>query len=247
MDETQFDSLRKLIDRVCSHPILALPKAGLEYSLDCDASDYGIGCALFQTHPDGEGKPIGFWSRSLLPAECNYSASERECLAVVWALKTLRPYLMYEKFTVYTDHAALQWLLTIDDPSGRLIRWRLRLAEYDFEVKYKKGKVNTQADALSRLHSSAETIPHDDNDDIPTFMTDLANTPSKNDVDPINVDFIDVQYAQGDADLTCNMEETQQFDPIKTEEILQEQLHDKFCASIRRMLNEGGNGIQHQR
>ena len=190
---------------------------------------------MFQTHSDGERKPIGFWSRSLLPAECNYSASERECLAVVWALKTLRPYLMYEKFVVYTDHAALHWLLTIDDPSGRFIRWRLRLAEFDFEVKYKKGKANTQANALSRLHTFAETKPHDENDDIPVFMNELDES-----IDPIDTDFIDLQYANVDSELACNLEENEQFDPIKPEEILQEQLHDKFCASIHRTLNEGG-------
>ena len=127
-------------------------------------------------------------------------------------------------------------MLTIDDPSGRLIRWRLRLAEFDFEVKYKKGKANTQADALSRLHTSAETKPHDDNDDIPVFMNELDKNES---IDQIDTDFIDLQYAKVDSELACNMEENEQFDPIKREEILQEQLHDKFCASIRRTLNEG--------
>ena len=84
----------------------------------------------------------------------------------------VRLYLMYEKFTVFTDHSTLYWLLTIDDPSGRLIRWRLRLAEYDFDVKYKKGKINTEPDALSRLNTTAETITHDDSDDIPVFSLD---------------------------------------------------------------------------
>ena len=243
LDATQLDSFNKLIERVCSPPVLALPKAGLPYSVDCDASDYGIGCALFQTHPDGERKPIGFWSRSLLPAEVNYSASERECLAVVWALKTLRPYLMYEKFVVYTDHAALHWLLTIDDPSGRLIRWRLRLAEYDFEVKYKKGKANTQADALSRLNTSAETILSDDNDDIPVFLLDLVNIELEENRDPDSVDFLDVQYAEQD-ELYAAMDDAASpevhFEPITREELLQAQLRDEFCASIRRKLNEGG-------
>lgn len=68
---------------------------------------------------------------------------------------------MYKRFTVYTDDAALHWLLTIYNPSRRLIRWILRLAEFTFEVKYKKGKTNTQADALSRLNKAAKTISHD--------------------------------------------------------------------------------------
>ena len=207
-DDEQRKSFDSLIDKVCYPPVLALPRANLPYSLDCDASDYGIGCALFQTHPDGERKPIGFWSRSLLPAEENYSASERECLAVVWALKTLRPYLMYEKFTVYTDHAALHWLLTITDPSGRLIRWRLRLAEYDFEVKYKKGKANTQADALSRLNTLSETIAHDDSDDIPAFLLeDELNVELKLNRAHDDDDFIELEYAEED-ELFAKMDPT---------------------------------------
>lgn len=55
LDDTQREAFQALIAKVCSPPVLALPKAGLPYSLDCDASDYGIGCALFQTHPDGSG------------------------------------------------------------------------------------------------------------------------------------------------------------------------------------------------
>ena len=86
---------------------------------------------------------------------------------------------MYERFTVFTDHAALHWLLTIDDPSGRVIRWRLRLAEYDFEVKYRKGKINTQADALSRLNTAAETIVHDDSDDIRVLSLDPVQIKGK--------------------------------------------------------------------
>ena len=169
LDEEQLKAFRALIDCVIHPPVLALPISGLKYSVDTDASAYGIGCALFQTHEDGERKPIGYWSRTLNDAERNYSASERECLAVVWALKTLRPYLLYEEFIVHTDHAALRWLLTIQEPSGRLVRWRLRLAEFNFQVMYKKGKENQQADALSRLRTLAETI-QDDWDEIPSFM-----------------------------------------------------------------------------
>ena len=87
--DEQVQAFRTLIDAVISPRVLALPVSGLPYSVDTDASDYGIGCALFQTHTDGERKPIGFWSRSLTDAERNYSAPERECLGVVRSLKTL--------------------------------------------------------------------------------------------------------------------------------------------------------------
>ena len=90
---------------------------------------------------------------------------------MVWALKTLRPYLLYEKFVAHTDHATLRWLLTIQEPSGRLLRWRFRLAEYNFHVMYKKGPQNVHADALSRLRTATETVA-DDWDEIPSFLVE---------------------------------------------------------------------------
>ena len=88
------------------------PKMGLPYSVDMDASDHQVGAALLQAYPDGSRKPIGYWSRSLITAEKNYSTSERECPAVVWALATLRPYLQGEDFIVHSDQAASVGLWT---------------------------------------------------------------------------------------------------------------------------------------
>lgn len=76
-DDEQKDAFTALLSKVGSPPEIDLPKANLRYSIDCDASDYGISWSLFQTHRDGERKPIGFWPRLLLAAEANYSASER--------------------------------------------------------------------------------------------------------------------------------------------------------------------------
>ncbi|CDF40830.1 unnamed protein product [Chondrus crispus] len=156
-DEPCKKAFHKLKDAILAPPVLALPKKDLPYSVDIDASDYQIGAALVQTHPDAQRKLIGFFSRTLASAERNYSVSEKECLAVIWAVQTLRPYLYGEHFIVHTDHASLRWLMNVTDPSGRLIRWRLRLSEFDFEIKYKKGKANSQADALSRLRTAGET------------------------------------------------------------------------------------------
>lgn len=74
--------------------VLALPKANIAYSLDCEDRDYVIRCTLFQPKPDEEREPIGLWSRSPLRAEENYSASERDCIAAVRKLTTLRSYVM---------------------------------------------------------------------------------------------------------------------------------------------------------
>ena len=177
LNDEQLKAFRTFSDRICSPPVLALPVPNLPYSVDTDACAYGLGATLFQDH-NGTRKPIGFWSRSLTDAEKNYSASERECLAVVWALQTLRPYLLYEDFTVYTDHNSLNWLFNITEPSGRLTRWRLRLSEFKFDIKYKKGADNHHADALSRLLTGSPTINDDENDVIPTFMIGPESTTS---------------------------------------------------------------------
>ena len=111
LGEKQLESFRSLIKAVTEPPVLALPQKGLRYSLDTDASKCQIGCALFQTHGSGERKPLGFWSRSMKPAELNYSVTEQECLAVIYGISTCRHYLIGEEFDLHTDHASLRWLL----------------------------------------------------------------------------------------------------------------------------------------
>ena len=78
LDEEQIASFKTLIDGVLSPKVLALSVTGLPYSIDTDACDYGVGCALLQTHPDVERKPIGLWSRTLDDDEKNYGVPERE-------------------------------------------------------------------------------------------------------------------------------------------------------------------------
>ena len=115
-----------------------------------------------------EWVPVGYWSKTLNSAEQNYSATERECYSVVWAITTLRPYIEWQTFVVRTDHDALRWLLTLSDPSSRLMRWRLRLSEFDFEIQYRPGRVHQVPDALSRL-ITPESDPKPVDDEIPTF------------------------------------------------------------------------------
>ena len=129
--------------------------------------------------------------------------------------------------------------MEITDPSGRLMRWRLRLGEFDFDVKYKKGKLNTQADALFRLFTSGETtVPVDE--EIPCFlggfseMEQVCKTPD---------DFEDLESARFDAILTTERYSTEDnvLVPITREEMLRHHLTDPFCAGIRRRINRGDN------
>ena len=88
----------------------------------------------------GKDMPVAYASRTLNSAELNYSTVEKECLAIVWACKHFRPYLLGRKFKVITDHKGLTLIFNVKDPTSRLLRWRLLLEEYDFEIKYKPGK-----------------------------------------------------------------------------------------------------------
>ena len=169
LNEFQIKPFDLLKQALTEPPVLRLPRVGLPFSVDTDACNHQIGCALMQTHDDDARYPIGFWSRSLSPAEKNYSVGEKECLAIVWAVQLLRPYIGREHFDLFTDHQALKWILSGSDNTGRLSRWRLRLLEYDFNVHYKKGAKNTIADAISRLPTFGETeIPPDM--EIPCFL-----------------------------------------------------------------------------
>jgi hypothetical protein len=94
-------------------------------------------------------------------AQKNYSTTEKECLAVVWATEIFRPYLYGTHFKVISDHSALQWLLQFRGDNQRLVRWSLKLAEYDFEVEYRKGSSQQHVDALSRV----ATVNNPDNDE----------------------------------------------------------------------------------
>ncbi len=142
---------------LASLPILRLPRPDLPFTMDTDASDYQVGCALLQLHEDGVRHPVVFRSRYLSSAERNYSVGEKECLTVVWAVPILRPCLERRHFDLYTDHQALKWMMYITDVSGRLARSRLCLLEFEFSVRYKKGLKNTIADAVSRLPTYEET------------------------------------------------------------------------------------------
>ena len=92
-NEEQSAAFELLKKALLATPILRLPRADLPYSVDTDACNHQVGCALLQTYPDGTRHSTGFWNRSLNPAEKNTSLGEKECLAIVWAVQLLRPYL----------------------------------------------------------------------------------------------------------------------------------------------------------
>lgn len=129
-------------------PILIFPDFSKEFILTTDASDYAIGAVLSQG-PVGKDRPIAYASRTLNSTEENYSTLEKEFLAIVWAVKHFRPYLYGRKFKLFTDHQPLTY--SMSDANKRVVRGKVALEEFDYELIYKPGSQNTVADALSRI------------------------------------------------------------------------------------------------
>ena len=149
-----FDRMKELL---CSEPIvLALPNDEDEFEVATDASNVGIGAVLSQ-----KGRVIEYASRRLNPAEQNYSVTERELLAIVWAIEKWRKYLFGKRFLLTTDHRPLTFLQTVKEPKGRMARWIARVQEYDFRVQYKRGQDNGVADCLSRAQYSMRPLEHE--------------------------------------------------------------------------------------
>ena len=133
-------------------PILVYPDFSKAFYISTDASNIGLGAILFQYDSNNLERVISYASRSLLPAERNYSATHKEGLGVIWAAtKKFHPYVYGQKFYIITDHKPLVHLFKVRDSTGRLYRWSIKLQEYDYEIIYKPGRSHTNVDVLSRI------------------------------------------------------------------------------------------------
>lgn len=147
LQQNAFEILKNILT---TKPLLAYPDFEKEFILTTDASQNAIGAILSQGEIFSD-KPIAYASRTLNKAELNYSVTEKEALAIIWAVNYFRHYLYGRKFKIVTDHRPLTWLFNVKDPGSRLIRWRLKLEQYDYEIIYKPGRQNANADCLSRI------------------------------------------------------------------------------------------------
>lgn len=142
-------AFQKLKDMLLKAPVLSYPDFGCEFTLTTDASGIGLGAILSQV-VGGKEVVISYASRPLNKAEINYSTTERECLAVVWAAQHYSPYLLGSTFVVRTDHDPLTYLRSVPSPHGRLARWIGWLEQFSYRMVYTPGKSIPHADALSR-------------------------------------------------------------------------------------------------
>lgn len=147
LDQEATDAFNKIKTILASEDVMLMyPNFNKEFCLTTDASNYALGAVLSQ-----ENRPIVFLSRTLSRAEEHYATNEKEMLAIVWALKSLRNYLYGSpKLKIYTDHLPLTYALSSKNSNFKLKRWKAFLEDFNYELQYKPGSTNVVADALSR-------------------------------------------------------------------------------------------------
>lgn len=165
------DAFEKLRSLLASEPILAHPNYDKPFTVYTDGSKIGLGGILAQNGDDGKERMVSAISRQLNKQEEGYTATELECLAVLWALRKFHPYIdgMFDVVLI-TDHIALQWIWNYKGTNARLKRWSMELQPYKYTVtiKHRPGKNHANVDALSRAPLPGTAPPEDHAD---TFMT----------------------------------------------------------------------------
>nr|GEU91507.1 hypothetical protein [Tanacetum cinerariifolium] len=164
MIEKTMEAFRTLKDKVTESSILIAPNWDQPFELMCDASDYAVGAVLGQII-EKNFRPIHYASKTMNQAEANYTTTEKEMLAVVYAFKKFHSYLIMNKSIIYTDHSNLKYLFSKKDAKTRLLCWILLLHEFDFKSR-KFALPADQIIAIINVHSPEEgmiirnTIPN---------------------------------------------------------------------------------------
>ena len=154
--KTSFYQLRQVL---LEAPVRSYPdfNSAEPFIVDTDWSQEpgAIGGVLSQRQ-DGEERVICYGARKLTKTERNYSSNKGEILAVIHFIKSWRYYLQHRPFTLRTDHQALKWIRTMEEPRGMTLRWLETLGNHDFTVEFRAGKDHGNADALSRIDHARE-------------------------------------------------------------------------------------------
>ena len=152
-DESCKYAFEEIKIKLVQAPIMAAPEWDQGFEIMCDASDFAMGAVLGQRKKK-IFRTIYYASRTFNEAQENYSTTEKEMLAIVFACEKFRQYILGSHVIIHTDHAAIKHLMSKKEAKPRLIRWVLLLQEFDLEIKDKKGCDNVIADHLSRVERS---------------------------------------------------------------------------------------------
>ncbi|MBI0384646.1 Ty3/Gypsy family RNase HI domain-containing protein, partial [Streptomyces albiflaviniger] len=144
-----FDELKKRLTEV---PLLVLPDFSKMFEIECDASGIGIGGVLMQN-----GRPVAYHSEKLDGARLNYPIYDKDLFALVRVLLVWQHYLWPKEFIIHSDHESLKYLKGQAHLNKRHAKWIEFIESFPYVVKYKKGKDNVVADALSRKNSTLLT------------------------------------------------------------------------------------------
>ena len=173
------DRVRRILE---SDVLLVYPDFSKKLFVGTDASQYGLGAVLYQQDDNGNKQYVKFASRSLRDSERNYGAPQRELLGVLFALNKFHDYLYGRRFTLYTDHQSLTYLLKKPNLAPTLRNWLGEIMEYDFDIIHLPGLENHLPDALSRLYESDDNVVEDRNEMVMAIIVDnelhLENAPA---------------------------------------------------------------------
>jgi hypothetical protein len=219
-DECQ-QSLVYIINFIKEKAVLLVPDLNKTFRIHTDASNLGIGCVLSQQDSNGKWRPVEFRSRALNNAEMKMSTTHKECLAIKYALDKFRYYIEYIEFELYTDHKALEYLMTTKDLSGKLARWAITIQEFKMKIIHKPGKLNIVADALSRV--PAGKAPEDKIDEVLYTIAQLFSEQP-----------IDKPPPDSTEDILCFNNTTD--NPIPTSTMMIAQKKDSICVAIKEYL-----------
>ena len=168
--ELAFTTLKSLL---LAYPILRQPDVSRPFTVYTDASGYALGAILAQHDANNQEYVCIYASRLLKNAEVHYGISEKECQAIVWAIRQFRIYLHGVHFTVVTAHNALVWLMSIHDPTGNLARWSIYLQQYEYDIVHRKGLKHSNVDTLSRPVLVIDVKSTSQSDTLPSFLSNV--------------------------------------------------------------------------
>lgn len=185
-------------DILTQPPILAYPDFRRPFELHTDASGKGLGAVIYQ-----DKRVIAFASRSLNKSEQNYSAFKLEFLALKWAVtEKFKDYLAINHFTALTDNNPLTYILTTAKLDATGQRWASALGEYNFDIKYRQGRKNIDADAMSRyphehMQEDGDSYIKIEDQSVKAICCSSSETPYIEIIPIANINIVDVTDTPG--------------------------------------------------